>query len=151
MRNLHFPYPRRRKERGIIAAEFAAALPVVLSVFMVMMFLIDLMMVKQEITNIGHSAMRECTQIPNVSPAALGACVMNLVAQTQDLAGSNNRYTCEPNPGEFLTTGGTTVQVINLNCTYEGFAPIRAILDLTEGDVDLGRFVNLSVPVFFPN
>ena len=148
MRNFHFPHPHRRKERGAIALEFAVSFPIVISVFMVMMFLMDLMMVKQEVTSIGNSAMRECVKILDASPAALGDCVMDIVRQTQTLAGSNHRYTCQPGPGVFQTSDGITMQVINLECRYEGFAPMRSILDLTL--IDMNDLVNLNVPVFFP-
>ena len=150
MRNFNLRQPHRREERGSVALEFAVSFPILISVFMVMMFLMDLMMVKQEVTSIGNSAMRECTQIPDASPAVLGDCVMAIVDRTQNLSGSNHRYTCQPDPAPPISTsGGTTVQVINLRCTYEGFAPTRAIEDLT--GVEMHNFINLNVPVFFPN
>ena len=140
---------RRSQERGAIALEFAISFPIVISVFMVMMFLMDVMMVKQEVTNVGHTAMRECTQIPNPQPGLLAQCVLDLVDKTQTLAGSNHRYSCIAGPSSFSTTGGTTVSVVNLRCTYGGFAPIAGIFDLV-GE-DMSQLTTINVPVFFPN
>lgn len=139
-------YRRRNKEKGLVAAEFAVAFPILLSVFMVMMFLMDLMMVKQEITNIGHSAMRHCTKNPNATPAELGSCVMGIVRETQRLPGSNERYSCDVRP---TSLPDMPLQVLELDCTYEGFAPIGAIFELV--GIDMTNFRNLTVPVFFPN
>jgi Flp pilus assembly protein TadG len=133
----------KHNEKGSVAVEMAYAFPFLILVFMVMMFLMDLIMVKQEITTAGFSAMRTCASMPNKA-----ACVLAVVEQNQSLPGSNNRYTCNANATQTSIAPGTTMQVVNLNCTYEGFTPIAQIM-IMMGE-DMSGMLNIDIPVFFP-
>lgn len=133
----------RPDERGSVAVEFAFSFPLVIMVFMVMMFLMDVMMVKQEITNVGFTAMRECAGTGNPEQ-----CVLSLITQSQTLQGSNARYSCNATAGVATATPGTVFQVVNLDCEYQGFLPLNSILDLV-GE-DLSDLTQITVPVFFP-
>jgi hypothetical protein len=135
--------PRKAKQKGAVAVEMAYAFPFLILVFMVMMFLLDLIMVKQEITTAGFSAMRACVDVPNKE-----ACVLAVVQENQSLPGSNNRYTCNANAGVTPLAPGTSISVVNLNCTYEGFTPIAQIM-IMMGE-DMSDLLNIDVPVFFP-
>ena len=134
---------RRRQERGVVAVEFALSAPILIAVFMVMMFLMDLMMVKQEITSVGFTAMRECSSSPNQSE-----CVLTMIGQAQTLAGSNARYSCDAGLSQAVGSEGATFQVVNLQCEYQGFTPIQGILNLT--GLDLQDALEFKIPVFFP-
>ena len=134
----------RREERGSVAVEFAFSFPLVLVVFMVMMFLMDVMMVKQEITNVGFTAMRECAG----AEGAPEACVLSLITQAQQLPGSNARYSCEADGEAIANTPGTVFYAVNLNCEYQGFKPINSIFDII--GVDLDELTEIEVQVFFP-
>ena len=136
------PY-RRGKERGVVAVEFALSAPILIAVFMVMMFLMDLMMVKQEVTSVGFTAMRECSSAPNQS-----ACVLAMINQAQTLAGSNARYSCDAGLSQAVGSEGATFQVVNLQCEYQGFTPIQGILNLT--GINLQDALQFNIPVFFP-
>ena len=133
----------RLDEKGVVAVEMAYAFPFLILVFMVMMFLLDLIMVKQEITTAGFSAMRACMENNNKE-----ACVLAVVDQNQNLPGSNDRYTCRTNEALTSIAPGTTISVVNLNCTYEGFKPIAQIM-IMMGE-DMSSLLDIDVPVFFP-
>ena len=132
----------KRQERGAVAVEFALAFPILIMVFMVMMFLMDLMMVRQEVTNVGFTAMRECVNVENKSE-----CVLDLVNRAQTLAGSNGRYSCNAGVSRAVEGVGATFQVVDLSCEYEGFRPLDAIL-LSTG-IDMNDLVEFDIPVFF--
>ena len=132
----------RRRERGAVAVEFALAFPILILVFMVMMFLMDVMMVRQEVTNVGFTAMRECVNVQNKSE-----CVSDLVRQAQNLAGSNARYTCLSTPGEPFESEGATFSVVHLSCEYQGFLPLNAIMLRT--GINMNDLVDFDIPVFF--
>ena len=133
---------QRSKEKGTVALEMALAFPWLLLTFMIMLFLVDLMMIKQEITTSGFSAMRTCVAHPNKE-----ACVLAVVTNNQIVGGS--RYSCTTNAGVAAAGAGVNVPVVNLNCTYEGFMPaFRTIADVI--GVDMSDMVNIEIPVFFP-
>ena len=134
---------KRGKERGVVAVEFALSAPILIAVFMVMMFLMDLMMVKQEVTSVGFTAMRECSSAPNQS-----ACVLAMINRAQNMAGSNERYRCDAGLSEAVGSEGATFQVVNLQCEYQGFTPIQGILNLT--GLNLQDALQFNIPVFFP-
>ena len=134
---------QRDKEKGAVAVEMAYAFPFLILVFMVMMFLLDLIMVKQEITTSGFSAMRTCAAMPNKE-----ACVLAVVEQNQNQPGSNQRYSCNANASQNPVAPGTTIQVVNLSCRYEGFTPIAQIM-IMMGE-DMSDMLNIDIPVFFP-
>ena len=141
-RSSMFYSPKRRRERGAVAVEFALAFPLLILVFMVMMFLMDVMMVRQEVTNVGFTAMRECVNVQNKSE-----CVGEMVRDAQGLAGSNNRYTCTPSPGPLVENEGVTFSVVNLSCEYQGFLPLNAIFLRTA--IDMSDLIVFNIPVFF--
>lgn len=136
-------HSKRQKERGSVAVEVAFAFPMILVVFMVMMFLMDVMMVKQEITNVGFTAMRECSGVPNTEQ-----CVLSLISSSQELRGSNGRYSCDAVRVNPIVGPGTEFQVIQLECEYQGYLPLNSVLDII--DVDLSDFTEFKVPIFFP-
>ena len=76
------------------------------------------------------------------------ACVLAVVDQNQNLPGSNDRYTCRTNEALTSIAPGTTISVVNLNCTYEGFKPIAQIM-IMMGE-DMSSLLDIDVPVFFP-
>lgn len=135
--------PRKTDEKGAVAVEMAYAFPFLILVFMVMMFLLDLIMVKQEITTAGFSAMRACMEENDKA-----ACVLAIVQENQSLPGSNNRYTCNANPSQTTIAPGTTISVVNLSCRYEGFTPIAQIM-IMMGE-DMNNMLDIDIPVFFP-
>ena len=135
--------PRKANEKGAVAVEIAYAFPLLILVFMVMMFLLDLIMVKQEITTSGFSAMRACIEDNNKAN-----CVLNIVEANQRLPGSNNRYTCGAQENLTQITPGTTMSVVNLSCRYEGFTPIAQIM-IMMGE-DMSNMLEIDIPVFFP-
>ncbi|MAD60595.1 MAG: hypothetical protein CMH49_03635 [Myxococcales bacterium] len=133
----------RLDEKGAVAVEMAYAFPFLILVFMVMMFLLDLIMVKQEITTAGFSAMRACVENDNKE-----ACVLAVVDENQRLPGSNDRYDCRANETLTSVAPGTTISVVNLSCKYEGFTPIAQIM-IMMGE-DMSSLLDINVPVFFP-
>ena len=133
----------RLDQKGAVAVEMAYAFPFLILVFMVMMFLVDLIMVKQEITTSGFSAMRICVERDDKAD-----CVLEVVRGNQRLPGSNNRYDCEANQGLTSIVPGTTISVVNLSCTYEGFKPLAQIM-IMMGE-DMSSLLDIDVPVFFP-
>lgn len=134
----------RLRSRGAVSVEIAIAFPLLLLVFMVMMFFMDLIMVKQEITTAGFAAMRECANQANRP-----ACVLGIIAQTQQLSGSNNRYECDASPAPITNPDGTVIQVVDLNCEYQGLLLFDAIVALGGPD-NLREMTNIRLPVFFP-
>ena len=136
------PMSMKRGESGAVAVEFALAFPILLSVFMVMMFLMDVMMVKQEVTNVGFTAMRECVNVQNKSE-----CVLDMVNRAQHLPGSNPRYTCNAGASQPVPGAAATFQVVNLRCEYQGFLRLNSIFQLT--GVDMTDMVEFDIPVFF--
>ena len=134
----------RKAQEGSVAVEMAYAFPFLILVFMVMMFLLDVIMVKQEVTVSGFSAMTQCASVPNKR-----ACLLAMVDEGQTLPGSNARYSCNANDETTVTREGSTFVVINLSCTYEGFTPINAIFQML-GE-DMSGVLNFDIPVFFPD
>ena len=132
----------RQKEHGVVAVELALAFPILLTVFMVMMLLMDVMMVRQEVTNVGFTAMRECVNVQNKS-----GCVLDLINRSQALQGSNSRYSCNADASQAVPGAAATFQVVKLRCEYQGFRPLASIF-LSTG-LDLSNVVEFEVPVFF--
>jgi hypothetical protein len=138
------PLAHRRTQKGSVAVEMAYAFPMLILVFMVMLFLMDVIMVKQEVTVSGFSAITQCASANNK-----GACVMAMVEEGQNIHNSQGRYSCNISNQTNITREGTTFVIINLSCTYEGFTPINAIFQMI-GD-DMSDVLNFEIPLFFPD
>jgi len=136
----HTQYNHRQNEKGSVAVEAAYAFPFLILVFMVMMFLMDVIMVKQEVTVSGFSGMTQCASNDNKS-----RCLLNIVHEP----GSDDRYRCTTNDEVSIAREGTTFVMVNLHCTYEGFTPINAIFRMIDRDME--NVLTFDIPVFFPD
>jgi hypothetical protein len=127
--------PHRARERGSIAVEFAISFPLLIGAFLAMFFLLDVLMVRQEVTNIGFSAMRHCRDDPDRE-----GCVLRIINTTQQAANTSNRYSCNVLPH--------SPEIHLVKCTYEALNFLNTIFYFT--GTDLSNALNVEVPVFFP-
>lgn len=139
--------PNRQRTKGSVTVELAVAFPMLLVVFLVMLFFMDLIMVKQEVSSIGFAAMRECSAL---EAPERPTCLLEMIRITQLQNGSNDRYSCnaQPTVQTIPGSGGKTIQVVNLNCQYDGMTFFDTITLL--GGPDIRENVRFQTPVFFP-
>ena len=138
--------PQRAQQKGIVAVEIAYALPILITVFMVMIFLSDLMLVRHHLNVSLNQATRACAST-NTQAEARNCMEQWMVFQLQG-SGVDNRCDVAGNVDVNIVNGVFLGQV---QCTYDGFAPLRAIFLL--GGLDQGEMsnmLNLSVMAPFP-
>ena len=140
-------HPQRSKraaQKGIVAVEIAYAFPFLLLVFMVMLFLSDLMLVRHHLNVSLNQAARVCAYKESRIQAA--SCVTASLDQQLTDAGISGRCNIVGNV-DVVDQGD--LYLSSASCEYNGFAPVQAIFDLSGGTIDdLAelRFVSVTAP-----
>lgn len=135
----------RKNEKGVLAVELAYAFPFLLLVFMLMIFLCDLILVKHHLNVSLNQTMRVCAS-KNTQPPQ--QCIANLM--TAQLEASGVAARCDLNQVVLLPPQNG-VLISEVGCHYNGFAPLEAIFYLSQGGLgDLNALLDLKVSAAYP-
>ena len=136
----------RTDQKGVVAVEIVYALPFLIAVFMMMIFLSDIMVVRHHLNVSMNQATRACTN--HDTRAQARECIEQwMVFQLQ---GSKVEGRCD-------VRGNVSVAVVDgvflgeVSCRYDGFPAIRNIFDFLGMDQNqLNQILDLNILVPFP-
>ena len=138
-------YNHKRKEKGLIAVELAYAFPFLLLVFMLMVFLCDLILVKHHLNVSLNQSLRVCASRTNGNAQQ---CINNLMIQQFNASKVDVRCAIDH---VVILPAEDGLLISEVGCHYEGFAPLESLFLLSDGSLnDLNRLLDLRVSAAYP-
>ena len=138
----------RKDEKGVLAVELAYAFPFLLLVFMLMVFLCDLILVKHHLNVSLNQSMRVCASSNTEANQAAEQCITTLMTTQLNSSGVSAR--CELDRVVILPPQNG-ILISEVGCHYNGFAPLQAIFYLSRGTMgELHPLLDLKVSAAYP-